>query len=158
MDEIAEFWGERGAGCLIKARDTGRILIELRSDGVEQPNTWGTWGGEVDPGELVQDCVIREMREETGYRGEVTLEKIYTFVSEDGFVYDTFMATVPAEFEPEFGWETEEARWVEPGDWPQPLHYGLEAVIAARPELAPRRNGSAIAGKVEGILSLFVRG
>ena len=42
------FWGRAGAGVLFLARDTGRILIAHRSADVEQPDTWGTWGGAID--------------------------------------------------------------------------------------------------------------
>ena len=50
-DEHAEtlaktgFWGKQGAGSLVVAKDTGRILLAHRSRAVEQPNTWGVWGG-----------------------------------------------------------------------------------------------------------------
>jgi hypothetical protein len=44
------FWGNRGAGCIIRARDTGRMLVGLRSEEVDEPLTLGTWGGAVDPG------------------------------------------------------------------------------------------------------------
>ncbi|NTF17223.1 NUDIX domain-containing protein [Agrobacterium rubi] len=135
MTVVAKFWGERGAGCLIRAADTGRILIGLRSAEVDDPLTWGTWGGEVDPGESVDASVVREVLEETGYDGPLSLDPLFTYRHASGFIYDTFMATVPHEFEPSLCWETEEARWLEEGHWPAPLHFGLEAVLAARPEL-----------------------
>lgn len=138
MTEIARSWGERGAGCIIRAADTGRILLGLRSAEVDDPLTWGTWGGEVDPGEEVERSVVREVFEEAGYSGEMTLAKIFTYTNASGFIYDTFMATVPSEFDPVLCWETEEARWFRSGEWPDPLHFGLAAVLAARPELRGR--------------------
>ena len=42
------FWGKQGAGCIILAKDTGRICLPHRSQYVEQPGTWGTWGGAID--------------------------------------------------------------------------------------------------------------
>jgi ADP-ribose pyrophosphatase YjhB (NUDIX family) len=49
--------------------DAGRVLLSVRSDlrGFELP------GGNPEPGESVQDCLRREVREETGL--EVTLER-----------------------------------------------------------------------------------
>ena len=39
------FWGRQGAGCVFLAQDTGRLCLAHRSSAVEQPGTWGTWGG-----------------------------------------------------------------------------------------------------------------
>lgn len=139
---MAKFWGERGAGCLIRADDTGRILVGLRSAEVDDPLTWGTWGGEVDPGEEVVSSVVREVFEETGYDGQMLLEHLHTHTNASGFIYDTFMATVPREFDPALCWETQEAKWFRPGEWPKPLHFGLADVIAARPELLLKTRGT----------------
>lgn len=143
MSAGSGFWGERGAGCIVRATSTGRMLLGLRSAEVDHPLTWGTWGGAVDPGEDAEVAAMRELFEETGYDGEMRLEKIFTYRHACGFVYDTFLVEVPREFEASLCWETEEARWFEPGEWPEPLHFGLAAVIAARPEIfAPGRSAS----------------
>jgi hypothetical protein len=42
------FWGRQGAGCIFLALDTERLCIAHRSRKVEQPGTWGTWGGAID--------------------------------------------------------------------------------------------------------------
>lgn len=149
MSEVARFWGERGAGCIIRAADTGRFLVGLRSAEVDHPLTWGTWGGEVDPGEHVEHSVVREVFEETGYDGDMLLEKIFTYTHDSGFVYDTFLATVPREFEPLLCWETESAEWFRSGRWPEPLHFGLAAVIDARPELLGR--ATSLMGRIRGL-------
>jgi ADP-ribose pyrophosphatase len=146
MSVVAKLWGERGAGCVIRARDTGRFLIGLRSAEVDDPLTWGTWGGEVDPGETPEAAVMREVSEETGYSGEVELQLLFIHTSRTGFVYDNYLATVPGEFEPSLGWENDEARWFERGIWPQPLHFGLSALMSARPDVFGReRSGFASA-------------
>ena len=53
------FWGRRGAGCVIMAQDTGRFCIAHRSENVEQPGTWGTWGGAIDEGEDPAQEIVR---------------------------------------------------------------------------------------------------
>lgn len=123
------YWGNAGAGCLIVAKDTGRILLPLRSEWVEQPGTWGTWGGAIDRGENPQTAAMREVSEEAGYPGKV-LQMVHLYRFQDkSFRYDTFAAVVETEFEPTLNWETSQAEWVEFGKWPKPLHFGLEAVL-----------------------------
>lgn len=123
------YWGNAGAGCLIMAQDTGRILIPLRSQWVQEPGTWGTWGGAIDGDEDPKTACMREVHEEAGYAGKV-IDMIHLFRFQDAeFRYDTFLAVVPTEFEPELNWETERAEWVENGQWPSPLHFGLEQVL-----------------------------
>jgi 8-oxo-dGTP pyrophosphatase MutT (NUDIX family) len=118
------------------------MLVGLRSEEVDEPLTWGTWGGAVDPGEDAEMAVRREVFEETGYGGELSLSLLHTYRHPSGFYYETFMAEVPHEFEPVLCWETEAAVWVEAGRWPEPLHFGLAEVISARPELLLNTQGT----------------
>jgi 8-oxo-dGTP pyrophosphatase MutT (NUDIX family) len=61
------FWGAfGGAGGVLLARDTGRVLLARRSLRVLQPGTWGTVGGALDHGETPEEAVIRETRAELG--------------------------------------------------------------------------------------------
>ena len=131
--ERTGFWGEQAAGCLFYARDTGRLLISHRSDKVQEPNTWGTWGGAMDSGEDPGEAVRREVKEETGFADEVELWPIWIFQHESGFKYHNYLAVVPSEFEPVLDHETQGFEWVEPGDWPEPMHPGLKALVE-RPE------------------------
>jgi len=127
--EKTGFWGSMGAGCIFYAKDTNKYLIAKRSQYVEQPNTWGTWGGAIDQSETPEQAVLREIREETGYSGSVQLKPLWTFKHPNGFQYFNFLAIVEREFEPKLDWETQDYKWVEKGDWPQPLHFGLESLI-----------------------------
>jgi len=123
------FWGPAGAGVLIVANDTKRILLPRRSEWVQEPHTWSTWGGAIDEGEDAKTAAMREVEEEAGYDGKILqMVHLYTFTS-DLFRYDTFAAVVPNEFEPVLNWETEDTQWVEFGDWPSPLHFGLQEVL-----------------------------
>jgi len=121
------FWGRRGAGCLIMAQDTGRILIPLRSAEVEQPHTWGTFGGAIDTGEDPAEAARREAQEEAGIRPRKMIP-LFVFKSQT-FQYFNFLGLIPHEVDPRLNWESQEARWVYPGEWPKPLHFGVEALL-----------------------------
>lgn len=123
------FWGKRGAGCIILALDTGKICLPLRSQYVEQPNTWGTWGGAIDQGESPEVAAMREVREEAGYTGPIKLIPLYVFEHSSGFKYYNFLALVEEEFKPKLDWETQNYGWFEYGNWPKPLHNGLKLLL-----------------------------
>jgi 8-oxo-dGTP pyrophosphatase MutT (NUDIX family) len=123
------FWGRAGAGCVVLAQDTGRILIAHRSAHVEQPHTWGGWGGAIDSGEDPAKAAVREVKEEAGYRGEIVgIQPLFVFEKND-FRYSNFLVVVPEEFTPVLNWESQGYQWVEFGKWPQPLHFGLQALF-----------------------------
>lgn len=124
------FWGHRGAGCLFQALDSGKICIAHRSDYVEQPGTWGTWGGAIDGNESPETAARREVREEAGYNGKMKLLPMYVFKHSSGFTYYNFLALVDSEFTPKLDWESQGYAWVEYGDWPTPLHPGLKLLLA----------------------------
>lgn len=123
------FWGAAGAGCIPIAADTGRLLLMHRSREVEQPHTWGTCGGAIDRGDDPKGAAIRELAEEAGYHGPI-IEMIPLFVfKKESFRYFNFLAVVESEFDPRLNWESQDAEWVEFGDWPEPLHFGVSAVL-----------------------------
>lgn len=122
------FWGKQGAGCIILAKSTKRILLPHRSRSVQEPNTWGVWGGAIDSDEIPKEAAKREVQEEAGYDGET--EMIPLSVFEKGtFKYHNFLAIVDEEFVPKLNWETQDYEWVDFGDWPQPLHFGLQSLL-----------------------------
>ena len=122
------FWGAQGAGSLIMARSTKRLLIAHRSRHVEQPGTWGTWGGAIDKGEDPEAAARREVIEEAGHAGHLVLLPLYVFVK-GTFRYSNYLAIVDDEFRPDLNWETQGFQWCEWGQWPKPLHFGLAAVL-----------------------------
>jgi 8-oxo-dGTP pyrophosphatase MutT (NUDIX family) len=131
------------------ARDTGRLLLPLRSAHVEQPGTWGTWGGAVDEGESPEEAARREVEEEAGYAGAYDLSPLYVF-RRGTFSYHNFLAVVPHEFEPEINWETEDYAWAPLDALPRPLHFGLRALLADPASVAQIR---AAAGRGGGLFA-----
>ena len=130
------FWGAAGAGCLIAAVSTKRILIPFRSGDVNEPHTWGTWGGAIDQGENPADAAAREVHEEAGSNMPIlSMIPLYVFRSKT-FAYFNFLALVENEFSPRLNWETEASRWVEFGKWPTPMHFGLKGLLSDQDSLS----------------------
>lgn len=122
------FFGDRGAGCVVYAEDTKRFLIARRSGAVNEPHTWGTWGGAAHADESPKQTAERELREETKYSGPLTLEPVASYRRGD-FIYQNYVARVPHEFTPELDNETEDFAWVASGNWPHPRHFGFVHII-----------------------------
>ncbi len=53
------------AGVLVKCTTTGKVLLLLRNDVADEPNTWALVSGGVDEGETPLEGIIREVTEET---------------------------------------------------------------------------------------------
>jgi len=123
------FWGNRGAGILLIAKDTGRLLLVLRSNEVNEPGTWGIPGGAIDDeDESEVSAAKREAHEEVGYRGPIEIHASYVFKAAK-FRYFNFIGIVPKEFEPRLDWENDEAGWFSMDELPSPLHFGLKALL-----------------------------
>lgn len=126
------FFGAQGAGCLFFALESKRFLVGQRSRSiglVEQPGTFGTWGGAIDRGENPIAAIKREINEETGYQGTYRIRPMLVY-SSGSFRYSNFLVIVPVEFSPQLNWEHDSFVWCAYGDWPQPMHFGLKALVA----------------------------
>jgi 8-oxo-dGTP pyrophosphatase MutT (NUDIX family) len=75
------FWGKQGAGNIVVARSTGNILLPHRSRSVQEPNTWGVWGGAIDQDENPAEAAKRELQEEAGYSGNINIIPFSVFQS-----------------------------------------------------------------------------
>jgi len=141
------FWGAAGAGVLPIAQSTGRILIGLRSKLVNEPGTWGVFGGAIDGGEDPKRAAMREIKEELGYRGSMTLLPAFVFTSSGGgFRFSNFVGLVADEFKARLDWETERVKWVtyeELLKHPK-KHFGLEALLKNSKELVRRHAKSTV--------------
>lgn len=131
------YYGSRGAGCVVVARSTGRLLMPLRSGDVREPGTYGVWGGAVDPGLTPEEAALRELRQESGldHLGELIPLMVY---SPEGstFRYHNFLVVVDEEFEPTLNDEHDLAVWASLDDLPGPLHFGVEALLSDEASLA----------------------
>ncbi len=91
------------AGVAIVINDNGQVLMNLRNDPVnkEAHNKWEFPGGSVDFGETLEECAVRETREEAGL--EVAIVKRLDYVldasitNDDGFRYHLFVVPVLCE-------------------------------------------------------------
>jgi 8-oxo-dGTP pyrophosphatase MutT (NUDIX family) len=122
---VAESLQPTAAGCIIVAEDTGRWCLQQRSDSVSDPGVWSTWGGSREPGETLQQTVRRELAEEGGYVGPLTLEPLSR-----NSQYATFIGRVPHEFEPRINQESKDWCWCESDQLPKPMHPGLVQALS----------------------------
>lgn len=123
-----EYYGTTGAGVLVYSKKTKRFLLGLRSSEVAEPGTWGVFGGSVKKNETSRIAAKRELQEETGYKGPIAFHFLYLF--EDGeFSFHNYLGVVDDEFEPHEHWEHDNYVWVEYGNWPEPLHFGTQALL-----------------------------
>lgn len=142
-DSGDSFWGNKGAGVLPYCIKTKRYLINHRSEDVNEPDTWGVWGGAIDGRENPESAALRELREECGYNGKVRLLKAYIFRTPSGsFTYYNFIGLVNEEFEPELDWESQGYEWVsyeELLEWDN-KHFGLEKLLENSRSIFERLN------------------
>jgi hypothetical protein len=123
------FFGAQGSGIMPIARASGRVLMVLRSRNVQQPETWGNLGGAHCEFDRPEDGALAQLKDETRYSGPIELKPLLVFRS-GSFVYRNFLGIIDDEFTPRLGWEASHYRWITPGQWPRPLHFGIEALLA----------------------------
>ena len=145
-DERDDDWAQKGAGAIFMSRDSGRMLLSYRSEHVDEPHTWGTWGGGIEKGEDPKEAAARECYEEADYSPrEEDIHLLYVHEDEEsGFQYFNYLILVPHQFKvpaynEEFDgdwkdddgsqWESEDAGWFKFGNWPKPLHFGLKNLL-----------------------------
>lgn len=106
-----------------------RVLFVKRSETSDFPSTWCFPGGGLEPGESPAECAAREMREETGYDAATDGLKDLDRNGVTGTDYQTFLHQADDTFTPTLNDEHTEHAWARWGDWPQPLHPGVKAVL-----------------------------
>jgi len=113
-------------------KNTGEYLAIKRAEAVEI-GTWEFPGGRVDPGEMIEKALEREIKEETGLK--VDIERFvgwgqgFGIKAEDGGVYDRFVMFFECKLikgKLELDHETADHKWA-----------GLEEIMKFRPLSKP---------------------
>lgn len=121
------------SGCIILAKETGRILMQQRSSQVKYPSTWGFFGGKSEGKERPIETLLREIQEEIG--SIPAYQKVFplsSYTSNDNkFTYHTFVILVKKEFIPKkLNAESNGFSWTGIGSFPQPLHPGVKSQLS----------------------------
>ena len=113
------YFGDKAVGVILKAKNTGKILVLQRAQKVMDGGTQTiTVSGKVDGTESTKQAVYREVMEETQYTGRLKLKLLDVFKDKndkpefnDIFEFYTYIATVPYEFKAILNWEHRHAFW-----------------------------------------------
>lgn len=129
-EQANQYYGTSGAGVLVISPN-GKILVAKRSAEVEQPGTWSNIGGKIEEGEDPRTAAEIEFREETAYRGPITLLDALVF-QDKNFSYHNFIGIVGEEFTPVANFETSEFRWLSLEEVRnlKPMHFGLARLLS----------------------------
>lgn len=120
----------KSAGAIIYCKSTNRVLLQLRSNVVDEPLVWSTIGGGLNSGESPTAGCKREIKEETGYDGDIKLVTLYENEFPDKkFIYYNFIGIVDKEFQPKNNFESTGHQWFNYGTWPLNTHCELMKAI-----------------------------
>ncbi len=98
---------------LIISKETGNLLVALRSSEVASPNTYSIFGGQFDDYESPDEALEREIFEETGYPIFGTYKPLsIQYDSNNDAAFHTHIAFSPEDFEPQLNWEHDSAEWM----------------------------------------------
>ena len=115
------------AGVLVKCIETDRILLLLRNDNADEPNTWALVGGGIDDGENVLEGLKREVKEEMSIDPDIIEYEFINknYIKEKNMDFHYYVGVVSDEFIPTLDEENLDYRWCDKNDLPSPLYPGL---------------------------------
>lgn len=122
---------QEAVGAIFMSLETGRVMLNLRSENVTYSNYWGFVGGKVETGEAPKEALRREIHEEIG--DILSIAEIIpfdVFATNNGrFTYHSYLVFVDTEFVPELNDESSGYAWIKIGKWPKPLHPGAKSTL-----------------------------
>ena len=86
-----------------------QILLVKRAGEILESGKWGFPGGFLDQGESLEECTVRELKEETGYEGKVI--ELFHINSNPKRPHDNGRNNVAMEFIVEIGKKSGEPDW-----------------------------------------------
>ena len=117
-DEPSDFKSKfEVVGCFVESN--GELLLLHRQDHKPEGNTWGIPSGKVDEGETPVSTVLRELKEETGFKVSTSelsyLKKLFIRFPTYDFIYHVFRTKLAerrsVKINPN---EHKDARWITP--------------------------------------------
>lgn len=132
---MSDYWGSEAAGVILFDPESRKFGLGLRSAQVDQPETLGSFGGAMEPGDSVLETVQNEVMEELGYFMPPELEALPCFEdSGAGFRYHNHIMTIdPQYFDPSLNWENDAIVWLsytELKNQPkEDLHFGVHWLL-----------------------------
>jgi len=122
---------QKAVGAIIVAIDTGRILLNKRSENVTYSNYWAFIGGKVEAEEYPVSTLYRELKEEINLdKNSIdSIKEINVFVANSTFTYYSFVVFVLEEFIPKLNIESCGYAWITFNNWPRYMHPGAYAVL-----------------------------
>ena len=115
------------AGVLVKCIETNRILLLLRNDKGDEPNTWALVSGGVDPGENVLEGLKREVHEEMMINPNIIEYKFInkTHIVQKNMDFYYFKGFTKSQFIPRLDHENMDFGWFDKDKLPAPLYPDL---------------------------------
>lgn len=148
------YWGKAGSGILFVCPEDGTALLMLRSDKVEQPNTWNIPGGAIlntdgwhssireeenFPDNVMWDSAVRETTEELSYFPSDYKRTGETTFHDESFFYKTYIVSVSLEEkrkideQAELNRESTNMKWFSFNNMrnisPEQMHFGLKNIL-----------------------------
>jgi ADP-ribose pyrophosphatase YjhB (NUDIX family) len=119
----------RFGGVLIKASNTNRYFLMLRSTKALNPLTWGLISGGINENEDILDGLKREIREECSIDPSIIqFKQINEEEVRDGVFY-YYQGLTDSEFIPTLDFENLDWGWFDKEDLPEPLFPNLKSKI-----------------------------
>ena len=135
-----DYEAKKASGAIILAKDTNRIMLSQRGVLGDFPLVWATTGGCMEPNEGPRTACRREIREETGYDGQMALIPLMVYSDGPSFMYYNFLAVIPWEFTPKKDEENNAFGWFKFGEWPEPTHPGFDRLLSNGISMSTVRN------------------